>query len=104
MPVHYRTDGPIGIFTLENGAVNPTTPAMHKELHAALTAFLRDPAIRCGILTGAGERAFCAGDDIKTPRRSACRAAARSSLAACVGRRGAARLLMVARRAGELPP
>jgi enoyl-CoA hydratase/carnithine racemase len=71
MPIHYRTEGAVGIFTIENGAVNPTTPAMHKELHAALTGFLRDPAIRCGILTGAGDRAFCAGDDIKTPRRDA---------------------------------
>lgn len=70
MPLRYETDGPIAIFTIDNGAVNPTTPAMHKELHAAMTRFLRDPEIRCGILTGAGERAFCAGDDIKSPRRT----------------------------------
>jgi enoyl-CoA hydratase/carnithine racemase len=69
MPIRYETEGPVAVFTIENGAVNPTTPAMHKELHAALARFLRDPEIRCGILTGAGERAFCAGDDIKSPRR-----------------------------------
>jgi enoyl-CoA hydratase/carnithine racemase len=71
MPIRYETEGEIAVFTIENGAVNPTTPAMHKELHAALTAFLRDTCIRCGILTGAGERAFSAGDDIRTPRRAA---------------------------------
>lgn len=71
MPIRYDTEGEVAVFTIENGAVNPTTPAMHKELHAALTAFLRDTRIRCGILTGAGDRAFCAGDDIRTPRRDA---------------------------------
>ena len=70
MPIRYETEGQVAVFTIENGAVNPTTPAMHKELHAALTRFLRDKEIRCGILTGAGERAFCAGDDIRSPRRA----------------------------------
>ena len=28
--------------------------------------FRDDPALRIGILTGAGERAFCAGSDVKT--------------------------------------
>lgn len=71
MPIRYEKDGQVAVFTIENGSVNPTTPAMHKELHAALTDFLRDPDLRCGILTGAGERAFSAGDDIKSPRREA---------------------------------
>jgi enoyl-CoA hydratase/carnithine racemase len=70
MPLRYETDGAVATFTLDNGKVNPLTPTMHKELHAALTEFLRDDRIRCGILTGAGERAFCAGDDIRTPKRS----------------------------------
>lgn len=70
MPLHYQKDGPIAVFTFENGSVNPTTPAMHKELFLALKDFQADPSIRCGILTGAGDRGFCAGDDIKTPYRS----------------------------------
>lgn len=70
MPLHYEKDGAVAVFTIENGSVNPTTPAMHKELFLALKDFLADPSIRCGILTGAGERGFCAGDDIKTPYRS----------------------------------
>jgi len=69
MPIRYETDGPVATFTIENGKVNPTTPLMHKELHRALTEFLRDDRIRVGILTGAGERSFCAGDDIRTPKR-----------------------------------
>lgn len=68
MPVHYEKNGHIATFTFENGAVNALTPAMHRELLMALRDFLTDTQIRCGILTGAGERAFCAGDDIRTPR------------------------------------
>ena len=69
MPLRCETEGQVAVFTIENGTVNPTTPTMHKELYEALTRFLRDPEVRCGILTGAGDRAFCAGDDIKSPRR-----------------------------------
>ena len=70
MPLHYHKDGHVAVFTIENGSVNPTTPAMHKELFLALKDFLADTSIRCGILTGTGERGFCAGDDIKTPYRN----------------------------------
>lgn len=66
MPLRYEKDGDIAVFTIENGSVNPTNPLIHKELFLALKDFLADTAIRCGILTGAGERGFCAGDDIKT--------------------------------------
>lgn len=69
MPLRYETDGHVATFTIDNGKVNPTTPLMHKELYRALTEFLRDDRLRVGILTGAGERAFCAGDDIRTPKR-----------------------------------
>lgn len=67
VPLHYAKAGHIATFTIENGPVNALTPNMHRELHAALRDFLADTEIRCGILTGKGERAFCAGDDIKTP-------------------------------------
>ncbi len=70
MPLRYEKDGDVAVFTIENGSVNPTNPAIHKELFLALKDFLADTSIRCGILTGAGERAFCAGDDIRTPYRS----------------------------------
>lgn len=35
-----------------------------KELHAALTTAMRSSDVRVVILTGAGNRAFCAGDDL----------------------------------------
>lgn len=66
MPIEYAKDGPLATFTIANGSVNPITPAMHREMHAALQDFLADPELRVGILTGAGERAFSAGDDIKS--------------------------------------
>ena len=66
MGIEYTRDGAVATFTLANGKVNPITPAMHRELHAAMLDFLADPDLRVGILTGAGERAFSAGDDIKS--------------------------------------
>jgi len=71
VPIQYRKDGRIATFTIENGSVNPITPLMHKELYEALREFLADDTIHCGILTGAGENAFCAGDDVKTPYKGA---------------------------------
>lgn len=65
MGIEYQTDGAIATFTLANGTVNPITPAMYRELHQAMLRFLADPDLRVGILTGAGDRAFSAGDDIK---------------------------------------
>ncbi len=64
MPIDYQVDGAIGRITIRNGALNPITPLMHRELHEALTEFLTDPDVRVGILSGAGERAFSAGDDL----------------------------------------
>lgn len=59
-----KADG-IAIVTIANGSVNPITPAMHRDLLGALRDVDADPDVRVGILTGAGERAFSAGDDIK---------------------------------------
>jgi enoyl-CoA hydratase/carnithine racemase len=70
MGIEYSTDGAIATFTLANGKVNPITPVMHREMHAAMLDFLADPDLRVGILTGAGERAFSAGDDIKSESSS----------------------------------
>ncbi|MGE0715467.1 MAG: enoyl-CoA hydratase/isomerase family protein [Alphaproteobacteria bacterium] len=66
MPLDYEKKGHVAYFTIRNGSVNPTTPAIHKQLYNAMLDFLADDDIRVGIMTGAGDRAFCAGDDIKT--------------------------------------
>lgn len=65
MPVKYERRGHVAIFTLENDKVNQLTPAMHKEFHDHMRVFVADRDVRVGILTGAGDRAFCGGDDIK---------------------------------------
>lgn len=67
MAVHYERHGSIAVFTIDNPKVNAFTPTMHKEFHDHLQSFLADSSVHVGILTGKGEAAFCAGDDIKHP-------------------------------------
>ncbi|MCG7505377.1 enoyl-CoA hydratase/isomerase family protein [Mesorhizobium retamae] len=69
MPISYEVAGAVATFTIENGKVNAIDPPMHRELHDALKAFEADPAVKVGILRGAGERAFSAGDDLKFKQR-----------------------------------
>src|SRR5882757_9335305 len=60
-----RGDG-IALITLNRP---DTRNALSKEirdgLFAAWDRFERDPALRVAILTGSGEKAFCAGGDLK---------------------------------------
>ena len=67
MGIRYEKDGAVATFTIENGKVNAFTPEMHKELYDAVSDFCADRSLHVGILTGAGDKAFCAGDDIKNP-------------------------------------
>jgi len=54
----------IGVITLNRPQVlNAWHKPMRDEIAQALERFEKDPAIRAIILTGAGERAFCAGQD-----------------------------------------
>lgn len=60
-------DGFVGTITINRQEkLNAMTPEMAAALVAAVTEFNADDDIRCVILTGAGERAFCAGSDIRT--------------------------------------
>lgn len=45
--------------------MNAMNTAMGEDLLACFEGFQRDPVTRCVVLTGAGERAFCAGGDLK---------------------------------------
>src|ERR1051325_10139051 len=45
---------------------NSLDPATLCDLAAAWQRIAADPEIRCAVLTGAGERIFCAGMDMKT--------------------------------------
>src|SRR4029450_5792631 len=55
----------IATMTLNRPPMNPMSVRMLDALHAALTDLEKDRAIRCIVLTGGGERAFCAGADIR---------------------------------------
>ena len=58
-------DGPISTITIDRPEkLNAMTPEMLEGLEAMLASVEADPAIRVLVLTGAGERAFCAGADI----------------------------------------
>ena len=47
-------------------AMNALGPAHNQEIIEAWTDFRDDPDVWVAILTGSGERAFCAGADLKT--------------------------------------
>lgn len=64
--VDVARDGPVTVVTLNRPDVmNALNIEMHFELHEAFDAFAADPEQRVCVITGAGERAFCAGSDIK---------------------------------------
>ena len=65
--VSTEVTGYIAVITLNRPAkLNAVTPDMSKELTRLAHELNDDPAIRVVVLTGAGERAFCAGSDIRT--------------------------------------
>ena len=58
--------GRVTRITLDRPAVmNSLNPAMHYELQGAFDDFAADPEQFVCVVTGAGERAFCAGSDLK---------------------------------------
>lgn len=59
-------DGSIGIITLNRPPANPINLATLNELDQALAEFEHDKTIRVLIITGAGEKGFSAGFDVKT--------------------------------------
>jgi enoyl-CoA hydratase/carnithine racemase len=63
--VHVERDGPIATLTLDNPPVNAVSTKLVNALHAALDEVETMQGVRCAILTGAGERAFCAGGDLR---------------------------------------
>jgi enoyl-CoA hydratase/carnithine racemase len=59
-----RQDG-VALLTLDNPPLNLMTLDMTRELNALVPRLADDPAVRAMVLTGSGERAFCAGSDVK---------------------------------------
>lgn len=65
--IKIERDNYAGIITLDRPEkLNAVTPEMADALVKAVNAFNDDDAIRCIILTGSGDKAFCAGSDIRT--------------------------------------
>jgi enoyl-CoA hydratase/carnithine racemase len=61
-----RVDGHVAYVTLNRPDVlNAIDPATHAELEVIWDGIEKDRAIRVVVLTGAGDRAFCVGDDMK---------------------------------------
>jgi crotonobetainyl-CoA hydratase len=59
-------DGAILWITINRpDALNALNPLAHREISAALDRYAADPALRVAVITGAGERAFCVGSDLK---------------------------------------
>jgi crotonobetainyl-CoA hydratase len=63
--VQTAVDGQTLIITLDRPKANAVDVATSRALYAALDRLRRDPQLRVAILTGAGERFFCAGWDLK---------------------------------------
>jgi E-phenylitaconyl-CoA hydratase len=64
--VNYEKEGRIAIFTINRPeALNAISMQVAEELRDAIMDFRDDPELWVGIVTGAGEKAFCAGADIK---------------------------------------
>ena len=60
-----RTGG-IAVITLDNPPLNLLTPALLGQLKDAIKDLSADSDMRCVVITGAGDRAFCAGADVNT--------------------------------------
>lgn len=61
------TDERGGVLTLtlnRPAKLNAITPEMHATLHDEFNRFAADDGLRVCVITGAGERAFCAGSDL----------------------------------------
>ena len=66
MAINYTKEGRIAIFTINRPeAMNAMNVQANQELCEALVDFRDDPELWVGVITGTGEKAFCAGADIK---------------------------------------
>src|SRR5277367_5154776 len=64
--IKVEQDGPITTFTINRPEVmNALHSPAHFEMAKAFDTFAADPGQWVGIITGAGDRAFCAGNDLK---------------------------------------
>lgn len=65
MTVHTDVIESTLVVTLDNPKANAVNVEVSNQLYAAFAQLRDDPALRVGVVTGAGERFFCAGWDLK---------------------------------------
>ena len=65
MTIRYEIRDEVGVFTIDNGRLNLITVEMHKQLCMGLYDFLYNDDIKVGIMIGANNRCFSAGDDLR---------------------------------------
>lgn len=71
MTVRFETRGPVAILTIDRPeALNALSVEALRALRAHLVELRDRSDLRAAVLTGAGERAFCAGADLKGTRTS----------------------------------
>ncbi|OJV34775.1 MAG: enoyl-CoA hydratase [Sphingomonas sp. 67-36] len=69
-------EGPLTIVTIDRAeAMNALNPAANAEFAEIFDAFAADPDQWVAIITGAGDKAFCAGNDLKETSRNLARGA-----------------------------
>src|SRR5436305_15329405 len=78
MGIRFEPDGHVVLITIDRPEFhNGLDPEHNDALAAAFARYEADDNLRCAVLTGAGEKSFCAGADLKTlipPFRDAVRA------------------------------
>jgi len=66
MGIHYDVDDAVVVITIDRpDAMNCLDPEHNDALADAYRRYLADDALRCGVLTGVGPKAFSAGADLK---------------------------------------
>ena len=63
--IQYRVDDGIAVITLDDPPANTYTYEMNRQLDDAILQARMDPGVHVILLTGAGERFFCAGANIE---------------------------------------
>jgi enoyl-CoA hydratase/carnithine racemase len=63
--IRVEIEGRVATLFLSNPPMNVVTLSLTRQMHDALEKLAADPGIGALVLTGEGDRAFCAGSDIK---------------------------------------
>ncbi|MGW3606771.1 enoyl-CoA hydratase/isomerase family protein [Micromonospora sp. NPDC005161] len=65
MTARLETSDGVAVVTIDNPPLNIITEETRRSLHTVLGQLRADRSLRCVVLTGAGERAFCAGANLR---------------------------------------